>query len=93
MRIALSQFVSVPEPANNLETIPRQAEEASNAGAGVVVFPEASMACFGTPLGPVAEPLDGPWAGAVRAVAEQARVPWSPECSPWDRTEGCATPY
>jgi len=26
-----------------------------------VVFPEAAMACFGTPLDQVAEPLDGRW--------------------------------
>ena len=38
-------------------------------GAAVVLFPEATMACFGTSLGPLAEPLDGPWASAVREIA------------------------
>jgi predicted amidohydrolase len=32
------------------------------------------MACFGTPLGPLAEPLDGPWASAVRTIATDAGV-------------------
>lgn len=32
------------------------------------------MACFGTPLAPLAEPLDGPWATAVRAIADAAGI-------------------
>lgn len=69
MRIALSQLVSGPDPAKNLELIEEDARRAVEAGARVVVFPEASMACFGTPLALLAEPLDGAWADAVRAIA------------------------
>ncbi|HET6260469.1 MAG TPA: nitrilase-related carbon-nitrogen hydrolase, partial [Pseudonocardia sp.] len=62
MRIALAQVVSTPDPAHNLGLIEDGARRAAAAGARVVVFPEAAMCCFGVPLGPVAEPLDGPWA-------------------------------
>ncbi|TVZ84804.1 carbon-nitrogen hydrolase family protein [Streptomyces sp. BK340] len=69
MRIALSQFITGPDPEKNLRLIEEWTQRAADAGARVVVFPEASMACFGTPLAPVAEPLDGPWADGVRQIA------------------------
>jgi predicted amidohydrolase len=74
MRIALSQIVAVPDPAANLATVETAVADAAASGAGIVVFPEATMACFGVPLGPVAEPLDGPWATAVRGIARRAGV-------------------
>ncbi|HEU5157963.1 MAG TPA: carbon-nitrogen hydrolase family protein [Streptosporangiaceae bacterium] len=74
MRIALSQIVADPDPGINLTKIKSCTEDAAAQGARVVVFPEATMACFGIPLGPIAEPLDGPWAGAVRAIAREAGV-------------------
>ncbi|MFJ6571858.1 carbon-nitrogen hydrolase family protein [Streptomyces sp. NPDC091292] len=74
MRIALSQLTTGPEPARNLDLLAAETARAASAGARVVVFPEASMACFGTPLTPVAEPLDGPWATALRALAADAGI-------------------
>jgi predicted amidohydrolase len=74
MRIALSQLASGTSPAENLAAIATQTERAAAEGARVVVFPEAAMARFGIPLGPVAEPLDGPWANGVRAVAASSGV-------------------
>ncbi|MGW5927012.1 carbon-nitrogen hydrolase family protein [Streptomyces anulatus] len=74
MRLALSQFTSGPEPEKNLELIEDGVRRAADAGARVVVFPEASMVCFGTPLAPIAQPLDGPWANAVRAMAAAAGI-------------------
>ncbi|MGW7080104.1 carbon-nitrogen hydrolase family protein [Streptomyces sp. NPDC054866] len=74
MRIALSQLTTGPEPRENLALIEEWTARAADAGADIVVFPEASMACFGTPLAPLAEPLDGPWATAVRAIAEAAGI-------------------
>lgn len=71
MRIAVSQLLSTTDPQRNLQAIAEQARRAADRGAGLVVFPEAAMARFGSPLGPVAEPLDGPWADGVRAVAER----------------------
>ncbi|MFC8436528.1 carbon-nitrogen hydrolase family protein [Streptomyces sp. NPDC057253] len=69
MRIALSQLTTGPDPGKNLVLIEEWTRRAADAGARVVVFPEASMACFGTPLAPLAEPLDGPWADGVRHIA------------------------
>lgn len=69
MRIALAQIASTSTPATNLELVETEARKAAEAGARLVVFPEAAMCRFGVPLGPVAEPLDGPWAGAVREIA------------------------
>ncbi|WP_030430891.1 carbon-nitrogen hydrolase family protein [Allokutzneria albata] len=73
VRIALCQIVSGPDPAANLELVREQVRRAE--GADLVVFPEATMACFGGPkLAEVAEPLDGPWASAVRDIALEAGV-------------------
>ncbi|MBC3190159.1 carbon-nitrogen hydrolase family protein [Pseudonocardia sp. C8] len=74
MRIALAQISSTPDPEENLAEVGRRARDAAAAGARLVVFPEATMCCFGVPLGPVAEPLDGPWASRVREVAAGAGI-------------------
>ena len=74
MRVALSQITSTPSPSSNLELVAGQVKAAAADGASVVLFPEATMACFGTALGPLAEPLDGPWAGAVREIAAEHDV-------------------
>jgi len=74
VRIALAQIVSTPDPGRNLELVAEQVRAATAAGARLVVFPEATMCCFGVRLGPVAEPLDGPWAGRVRKIAAAAGV-------------------
>src|SRR3712207_4561220 len=68
----MSQFAADTDPQRNLEHISKTIGQAGDAS--VVVFPEATMARFGIPLGPVAEPLDGPWATAVREIAEEAGV-------------------
>jgi predicted amidohydrolase len=72
MRIALGQVRSGTDPAVNLEMVDDYSRRAADAGAALVVFPEATMCRFGVPLAPVAEPLDGPWAGAVRSIAASA---------------------
>ncbi|WP_128801179.1 MULTISPECIES: carbon-nitrogen hydrolase family protein [unclassified Streptomyces] len=69
MRIALSQLTTGPDPGKNLRLLEEWTHRAAADKARVVVFPEASMACFGTPLAPLAEPLDGPWAEGVRQIA------------------------
>lgn len=74
MRIALAQITADTDPARNLDQVAKQVRAAAEQGAAVVVFPEATMARFGIPLGPVAEPLDGPWARAVDELAEQTGV-------------------
>lgn len=74
MRIALAQIQSGTDPSANLELVADYSRRAAAAGAAVVLFPEATMCRFGVPLAPVAEPLDGPWAARVRAIAEEAGI-------------------
>ena len=74
VRIALAQIVSGRDPAENLEQVVERTRQAAGAGADLVLFPEATMRCFGASLVEVAEPLDGPWATQVRAVAAEAGV-------------------
>jgi len=71
MRIAVAQIITGADPAANLELIRDYATRAQAAGAELVVFPEAAMRAFGNPLADIAEPLDGPWATAVRGIAEE----------------------
>ncbi|QYN16944.1 carbon-nitrogen hydrolase family protein [Amycolatopsis sp. DSM 110486] len=73
-RIALCQLNSGDDPEDNLKLVRSGVEAAAADGARIVVFPEATMARFGRPLGPVAQPLDGPWASAVSAIAEEHGV-------------------
>src|SRR3954467_2974724 len=74
MRIALAQIQSGTEPTANLGLVEDYTRRVSEAGARLVLFPEATMCRFGVPLAPIAEPLDGPWADGVRAVAERNNV-------------------
>lgn len=74
MRIALAQIVSGPDPARNLELITGRTRAAAEAGARLVIFPEATMRCFGRSLIEIAEPIDGPWATAVRSIARDAGI-------------------
>src|SRR5664279_1881986 len=71
MRIALAQVQSGTDPSANLGLVEDYTRRAAEAGARIVLFPEATMCRFGVPLAPVAEPLDGPWASGVRATAER----------------------
>ena len=74
MRIALAQILSGTEPSANLDLVEDYTARAAEAGAQMVLFPEATMCRFGASLAKVAEPLDGPWASAVRAIAERAGI-------------------
>ncbi|SOJ53206.1 Hydrolase [Mycobacterium simulans] len=74
MRIALAQILSGTDPAANLQLVREYAERAADAGAKLVVFPEATMCRFGVPLRPIAEPVDGSWADGVRRIATDAEI-------------------
>jgi predicted amidohydrolase len=74
MRIALAQILAGTDPAANLEIVDEYTRQAADAGARLVLFPEATMCRFGVPLAPIAEPLDGRWADGVRAIAERHDV-------------------
>lgn len=74
MRIALCQTSSTTDPLANLDLVRDGVRRAVAEGARVVLFPEATMCRFGVSLKPVAEPLDGPWATAVRDIAVEHGV-------------------
>jgi deaminated glutathione amidase len=74
MRIAVAQIISGADTAANLELVWDYAAQASNAGARLVVFPEATMRAFGHSLKDIAEPLDGPWASEVRRIAKDLDI-------------------
>src|SRR5436305_15327890 len=74
MRIAVAQILSGTDPADNLQIVRDYTARAVDAGASLVVFPEATMCRFGVPLAPIAEPVDGPWADGVRRIAADAGI-------------------
>lgn len=74
LSIGLCQLTSSDIPAENIDAIRQGVARAAGKGARVVVFPEAAMARFGVPLKPLAEPLEGPWAKAVAAIADEHEV-------------------
>src|SRR5947209_435665 len=74
MRIAVAQILSGTDPADNLQLVQDYAGRAAEAGAQLVVFPEATMCRFGVPLAPIAQPVDGPWADGVRRIAADADI-------------------
>jgi deaminated glutathione amidase len=74
MRIALAQILSGSNPAANLQQVREYTGRAADAGAKLVVFPEATMCRFGVPLAPIAEPIDGPWADGVRRIATDSGI-------------------
>jgi len=71
LRVALAQIVAGGDPAANLELVADNTARAARRGAQLVLFPEATMRCFGLPLREVAEPVDGPWAKGLRDIADQ----------------------
>jgi predicted amidohydrolase len=74
MRIALAQILSSADPSANLDIVEDYTRRAADAGARLVLFPEATMCRFGVPLAAIAEPLDGRWADGVRAIADRHGV-------------------
>ncbi len=71
MTVAAAQLVAGPDPYTNLTQVRRLTATAADAGAHVVAFPEATMACFGSRLSQIAEPLDGPFADGLRDAARE----------------------
>ena len=74
MRVALAQLRSTTDPAASLRAVADWAGRAAEGGADLVVFPEATMCSFERASAEVAEPADGPWAGAVRGLASELGV-------------------
>jgi deaminated glutathione amidase len=77
MRVAVLQLTASDDKAANRDRLVAAVADAAGRGAELVVAPEASMHPFGAPdvpLAPVAEPLDGPFVGAVAGAATAHRV-------------------
>lgn len=74
LAVALVQLRSDSDPAINLDAVERFTRQAADAGAQLVVFPEATMGCFGSDLAAIAEPVSGPFANGARRVAASCGV-------------------
>lgn len=74
LKIALAQINSTADLEANFEVVREQATRARDAGAAVVVFPEATMCAFGNPLAEVAQPLDGDWAQRIRSLSAELGI-------------------
>lgn len=72
--VAAAQISSGPDPVANLALAESAVAEAAGRGARLVALPEAAMAHFATTLAPVAQPLDGPYAEGLRALATRHDV-------------------
>jgi predicted amidohydrolase len=74
LRVAQAQIATGADLDDNLRQVADQTAWAAAAGARLVTFPEATMRAFGLPLAEIAQPLDGPWAEGVRAIAARHDV-------------------
>jgi deaminated glutathione amidase len=74
VRIALCQIPVSPDPVVNLARARDALREAGAGGAELAVFPEATMARFGSDLRAAAEPLDGPFCTGLGAACAAAGV-------------------
>lgn len=74
MKIAMAQVLSTNDPQRNLHIIQEHAERAAADGARLILFPEAMHMAMGNSLLDIAEPVDGPWANAVRKIAKSLGI-------------------
>ncbi len=74
MRVALCQIPVSPDPAVNLARVKSALAEAAAGHADLAVFPEATLARFGSDLVAAAEPLDGPFCTEVAAACAATGV-------------------
>jgi predicted amidohydrolase len=74
MRVALCQLPISPDPQLNLGRVRAAVAEAAGQGAGLAVFPEATMARFGSDLRAAAEPIEGPFGRGLSSTARDHGV-------------------
>lgn len=74
MKIAAAQIVTGEDPQANLKLVEEWTARAAEAGAELVVFPEAVQRAFGYSLAPIAEEVWGPWADEVHMIAQRHGV-------------------
>lgn len=68
------QVITGRDVAANLDLVGEWAGKAADAGAELLVFPEATMRAFGHSLKGIAEPLTGPFGSGVQEVAREHGV-------------------
>lgn len=74
MRIAVAQIVTGEDTQENLQLVEAWTAKAAEAGAELVVFPEATQRAFGYSLSPIAEEVSGAWAKAVHQIGQRYGV-------------------
>ncbi len=77
MRVAVVQFAAGTDKPANLSRVGQLISRAADAGAELIVAPEAAMHPFGgpgDPLAALAEPLDGPFVSGLAATAAEHGV-------------------
>jgi predicted amidohydrolase len=74
MRIALCQLIVSSDPAVNLRRVREAVHEAAAGRADLAVFPEGTLARFGSDLRAAAEPLDGPFCSGLAETAKETGV-------------------
>lgn len=74
LMVAACQIQSGPDPRANLVLAEEAIARAADLGADIAVLPEAAMAWFARDVRDVAQPLDGPWAQGIRAIAQRHSI-------------------
>ena len=77
MRVAMAQISGTDLPSRNRQIISEYVARATDAGAGMVVFPEETLVRLEpvtTPRAPTAEALDGPCVTHIRELARRHRI-------------------
>jgi len=74
VRIALCQIPVSADPVVNLERVRAALDQAAADRAALAVFPEATLARFGSDLRAAAEPLDGPFCAGTAAACRATGV-------------------
>jgi len=72
MRVALCQLPISPDPATNMGRVAQAVDSAARQGADLAVFPEATLARFGSDLLGLAQPLDGEFGTGLAKLARDS---------------------
>ena len=94
MRACAVQFAASTDVEANLDRIKHLVSEAASVGADLIVVPEAAMHDFGAPdlpLGPVAQPMDGPFGREIRRLAKKCRA--TIVAGMFERSDDAARPF
>ncbi|WP_203567199.1 nitrilase-related carbon-nitrogen hydrolase [Aestuariimicrobium ganziense] len=69
LSVAALQWRTTDDPTVNLAALTARARVAVDQGAQIAVAPEAALACYGSDLRALAQPLDGPFVTGLRELA------------------------